>query len=197
MPVLISVIVGVTNIIPFFGPFIGAIPSILILLIINPWDALGFAVFVLALQQFDGNILGPKILGDSTGLSAFWVLVAIIVGGGLFGFVGMVVGVPALRCCIHSPAISWPGAWQKRALTRRATLCRKPVCRRPKARLRRSRRQSHKTEIPCAGGRFPSKEGRQFKEIYNPLVNIEKRVCPLEGAYPWFLLIYLISENFL
>lgn len=93
--VLISVIVGVTNIIPFFGPFIGAIPSILILLIINPWDALGFAVFVLALQQFDGNILGPKILGDSTGLSAFWVLVAIIVGGGLFGFVGMVVGVPA------------------------------------------------------------------------------------------------------
>ena len=72
--VLISVIVGVTNIIPFFGPFIGAIPSILILLIINPWDALGFAVFVLALQQFDGNILGPKILGDSTGLSAFWVL---------------------------------------------------------------------------------------------------------------------------
>ena len=93
--VLISVIVGVTNIIPFFGPFIGAIPRILILLIINPWDALGFAVFVLALQQFDGNILGPKILGDSTGLSAFWVLVAIIVGGGLFGFVGMVVGVPA------------------------------------------------------------------------------------------------------
>ena len=92
--VLISVIVGVTNIIPFFGPFIGAVPSILILLIVDPISALKFAVFVLLLQQFDGNILGPKILGNSTGLSALWVLVAIIVSGGLFGFVGMVLGVP-------------------------------------------------------------------------------------------------------
>ena len=92
--VLISVIVGVTNIIPFFGPFLGAVPSILILLIVDPIAALKFAVFVLLLQQFDGNILGPKILGDSTGLSALWVLVAIIVSGGLFGFAGMVVGVP-------------------------------------------------------------------------------------------------------
>lgn len=92
---LISVIVGVTNIIPFFGPFIGAIPSIMILLIVDPWGALWFAAFVLLLQQFDGNILGPKILGDSTGLSAIWVLVAIIVGGGLFGFPGMVLGVPS------------------------------------------------------------------------------------------------------
>lgn len=92
--VLISVIVGVTNIIPFFGPFIGAVPSILILLIVDPIAALKFAVFVLLLQQFDGNILGPEILGDSTGLSALWVLVAIIVSGGLFGFAGMVVGVP-------------------------------------------------------------------------------------------------------
>lgn len=92
--ILISVIVGVTNIIPFFGPFIGAVPSILILLIVDPVKALTFAIFVLVLQQFDGNILGPKILGDSTGLSALWVLVAIIVCGGLFGFVGMVMGVP-------------------------------------------------------------------------------------------------------
>lgn len=92
--VLISVIVGVTNIIPFFGPFIGAVPSILILLIVDPVSALKFAVFVLLLQQFDGNILGPKILGNSTGLSALWVLVAIIVSGGLFGFAGMVLGVP-------------------------------------------------------------------------------------------------------
>lgn len=91
---LISVIVGVTNVIPFFGPFIGAIPSVMILLMASPVDALEFVIFVLALQQFDGNILGPKILGDSTGLSAIWVLVAIIVGGGLFGFAGMVVGVP-------------------------------------------------------------------------------------------------------
>ena len=91
---LISVIIGVTNIIPFFGPFIGAIPSILLILLINPMQALYFAVFVLVLQQFDGNILGPKILGDSTGLSSFWVMFAILLAGGLFGFVGMVVGVP-------------------------------------------------------------------------------------------------------
>lgn len=91
---LIGVIIGVTNMIPFFGPFIGAIPSTLILLIVNPWDALIFAVFILALQQFDGNILGPKILGDSTGLAPIWVLVSITIGGGLFGFVGMIAGVP-------------------------------------------------------------------------------------------------------
>ena len=91
---LLGVIVGVTNIIPFFGPFIGAIPSIIILLMVSPFDALIFALFILALQQFDGNILGPKILGDSTGLAPIWVLVAITIGGGLFGFVGMVAGVP-------------------------------------------------------------------------------------------------------
>ena len=94
LTMLISTVIGVTNVIPFFGPFIGAIPSIMILLIFDPIKALEFAIFVLVLQQFDGNILGPKILGDSTGLSALWVLVAIIVGGGLFGFVGMVLGVP-------------------------------------------------------------------------------------------------------
>ena len=107
--VLISVIVGVTNVIPFFGPFIGAIPSIMILLIVDPWSALKFAVFVLALQQFDGNILGPKILGDSTGLSAIWVLVAIVVGGGLVGFPGMVLGVPALAV-LYSLAGDWLAA---------------------------------------------------------------------------------------
>lgn len=91
---LISVIVGVTNMIPFFGPFIGAIPCIVILVIVDPWQALIFAVFVLILQQFDGNILGPKILGNSTGLSPMWVLLAIVIGGGMFGFAGMLVGVP-------------------------------------------------------------------------------------------------------
>lgn len=96
MTLLISVIIGVTNVIPFFGPFIGAIPSTLILLLINPmsWQWVTFVIFVFALQQFDGNILGPKILGESTGLSSFWVIFAILVAGGLFGFVGMVVGVP-------------------------------------------------------------------------------------------------------
>jgi len=91
---LISVIVGITNIIPFFGPFIGAVPSIVLLLIVDPVAALKFAVLILALQQLDGNVIGPKILGESTGLASFWVMFAIIVGGGLFGFIGMVLGVP-------------------------------------------------------------------------------------------------------
>lgn len=91
---LISIIIGVTNIIPFFGPFIGAIPSAMILLMVNPWGALWFVLFIIVLQQFDGNILGPRILGNSTGLPAMWVLVSIIVGQGLFGFAGMLLGVP-------------------------------------------------------------------------------------------------------
>lgn len=92
--ILISVIIGVTNVIPFFGPIIGAVPCLMILFIVDPWAALRFGVLIIVLQQFDGNILGPKILGDSTGLSAIWVLVAIVVGGGLFGFPGMLLGVP-------------------------------------------------------------------------------------------------------
>lgn len=93
-PVLISVIVGVTNIIPFFGPFIGAIPSALLLLLQSPMTALYFLIFILILQQIDGNIIGPKILGGTTGLASFWVLFAILVGGGLFGVLGMILGVP-------------------------------------------------------------------------------------------------------
>lgn len=91
---LISVIIGVTNVIPFFGPFIGAIPSAFLILLVNPMQCLYFVGFILLLQQFDGNILGPKILGDSTGLSSFWVLFSILLFGGLFGFVGMIIGVP-------------------------------------------------------------------------------------------------------
>ena len=91
---LISCIIGITNILPFFGPFIGAIPSALLLLMVDPKQCIYFLIFILCLQQFDGNILGPKILGDSTGLSSFWVLFAILVGGGLFGFIGMVIGIP-------------------------------------------------------------------------------------------------------
>lgn len=93
-PALIATVIGVTNIIPFFGPFIGAIPCILIILLVNPLQSLYFTLFIFVLQQFDGNILGPKILGDSTGLDAFWVLFSILLFGGLFGFVGMVLGVP-------------------------------------------------------------------------------------------------------
>ena len=91
---LVSVIIGVTNVIPFFGPFIGAIPATLLILIQNPIKALWFLLFVLVLQQVDGNIIGPKILGNTTGLSSFWVLFAILLFGGLWGFVGMIIGVP-------------------------------------------------------------------------------------------------------
>ncbi len=93
-PGLVSVIVGVTNIIPFFGPFIGAVPSFLLILIVKPVKALIFLVFVVILQQFDGNILGPRILGNVTGLSSFWVLFSILFFGGMFGFIGMLIGVP-------------------------------------------------------------------------------------------------------
>ncbi|MDU6630069.1 MAG: AI-2E family transporter [Lachnoanaerobaculum sp.] len=91
---LISVVVGVTNVIPFFGPFIGAIPSIILLLLISPVTALQFAVWILILQQVDGNIIGPKILGQTTGLPSFWVLFSILLFGGLFGIVGMIIAVP-------------------------------------------------------------------------------------------------------
>lgn len=93
-PALVATVIGVTNVIPFFGPFIGAIPSFFLILLVNPMQSLYFAIFILVLQQFDGNILGPKILGDSTGLDAFWVLFSILLFGGLFGFAGMLLGVP-------------------------------------------------------------------------------------------------------
>ena len=93
-PLLISVVVGVTNIIPFFGPIIGAIPSALILLLVNPLSALWFLVFIVVLQQLDGNLIGPFILGDYVGLSPFWIMLSIMVGSGLFGFAGMLLSVP-------------------------------------------------------------------------------------------------------
>lgn len=91
---LISVIVGVTNVIPVFGPYIGAIPSSILIFLVNPIQGLYFIIFILLLQQLDGNVIGPAILGDSTGLSPFWVIFSIVVGGGLFGVFGMVIGVP-------------------------------------------------------------------------------------------------------
>lgn len=91
---LVSVIIGVTNIIPFFGPFIGAIPALLLVVIQSPWHALYLLIFIIILQQVDGNILGPKILGNSTGLSSFWVMFAILVFGGIWGVFGMILGVP-------------------------------------------------------------------------------------------------------
>lgn len=92
--ILIAVIIGVTNIIPFFGPIIGAVPCLLLVVIQSPLHALYLLIFVIVLQQVDGNIIGPKILGDSTGLSSFWVMFAILVAGGVWGFLGMLLGVP-------------------------------------------------------------------------------------------------------
>lgn len=92
--ILISVIIGITNVIPFFGPYLGAIPSALLILMVDPIQCLYFIIFIFVLQQFDGNILGPKILGNSTGLSGFWVIFSITLFGGLFGVLGMIIGVP-------------------------------------------------------------------------------------------------------
>ncbi|MBX9137472.1 MULTISPECIES: AI-2E family transporter [unclassified Clostridium] len=91
---LISVIIGVTNIIPFFGPFIGGIPAAIIILFVSPIQALWFVIIIIVIQQIDGNIIGPKILGDSIGISAFWILFSLLVAAKFMGFVGMVVGVP-------------------------------------------------------------------------------------------------------
>lgn len=91
---LVAVIVGVTNVLPFFGPYIGAVPSMILIALADPIKGLYFLIFIVVLQQIDGNIIGPKILGNSTGLSSFWVVFAILVGGGLFGFMGMLLGVP-------------------------------------------------------------------------------------------------------
>ncbi len=93
---LVSVLVGITNIIPFFGPVIGAVPATLLILIESPMKALWFVIFVIILQQLDGNVIGPKILGNRTGISGFWVMFAIILFGGIWGIVGMIVGVPLI-----------------------------------------------------------------------------------------------------
>ena len=93
---LVSVIVAVTNVIPYFGPFIGAIPSAALILLTDPIKGIYFIIMILILQQIEGNLIAPKVIGDTTGLSPLWVMSAIIIGGGLFGFVGMVIGVPVL-----------------------------------------------------------------------------------------------------
>ncbi len=93
-PVLVSTIIGVTNIIPIFGPYIGAVPTVLLIFLTEPVKGISFLIFILILQQIDGNLIGPKILGDSTGISSFWVLFAVVVGAGFFGVTGMIIAVP-------------------------------------------------------------------------------------------------------
>ena len=101
LPLLISVIVGVTNVIPFFGPFLGAIPSFCIIFLESPIKAVYFAVLILIIQQLDGNVIGPKIVGNVIGISSFWVLISVLIGGGLFGFLGMALGVPVFCVIYH------------------------------------------------------------------------------------------------
>ena len=113
---LVSVIVGVTNVIPFFGPYIGAIPSAILILLSDPVKGIYFIIFVIILQQFDGNVLGPKILGNSTGLSSFWVIVAILLGGGLFGFIGMLLGVPTFAVIYYIVKLILDNRLEKRKL---------------------------------------------------------------------------------
>lgn len=100
-PLLISVIVGITNMIPFFGPFIGAVPCALIIILVSPIKCLYFIIFIIILQQVDGNIIGPLILGDSTGLNGFWILFALTLFSGWFGFIGMIIGVPLFAVIYH------------------------------------------------------------------------------------------------
>lgn len=116
---LVSVIIGVTNVIPFFGPFIGAIPSAFLILLVDPRQCLYFLCLILLLQQFDGNILGPKILGDSTGLPSFWVLFSILLFGGLLGFVGMIIAVPAFAVIYRSIGLYISGALSRKNLSAR------------------------------------------------------------------------------
>lgn len=119
--ILIAVIVGVTNIIPFFGPFIGAIPSFVIIVLQDPMKGIYFLIFIVILQQIDGNIIGPKILGDSTGLSSFWVVFAIMVFGGLWGFPGMLLGVPIMAVIYYIAQRSISYFLRKRGLTDQTT----------------------------------------------------------------------------
>ncbi len=99
---LVSVIVGITNIIPFFGPFIGGIPSAILILLADPLQGLYFIIFIIVMQQIDGNIIGPKILGNTTGISEFWVTFALLLFGGIFGFLGMIIGVPAFAVVYYA-----------------------------------------------------------------------------------------------
>lgn len=113
---LVSVVVGVTNVIPFFGPYIGAVPSAILIMLEDPMKGVYFIIFIIILQQFDGNILGPKILGNSTGLSAFWVIVAILLGSGLFGFVGMIMGVPTFAVIYYTVGVILDSHLEKKKL---------------------------------------------------------------------------------
>ena len=140
---LVSVVVGVTNVIPFFGPFLGAIPSAFLILLVSPLKCLYFIIFIILLQQLDGNVIGPKILGDSTGISSFWVIVAILVGGGFFGVPGMFFGVPVFACL--RMLVKW---LMDRRLTRRGMPTEASAYVERKEALRQSRTAGNAEENP-------------------------------------------------
>ena len=140
---LVSVVVGVTNVIPFFGPFLGAIPCALLILLVSPLKCLYFVIFIFLLQQLDGNVIGPKILGDSTGISSFWVIVAILVGGGFFGVPGMFFGVPVFACL--RMLVKW---LMDRRLTRRGMPTEASAYVERKEALRQSRTAGNAEENP-------------------------------------------------
>ena len=120
-PALLAAIIGVTNIIPIFGPFIGAIPCLILVVLANPLQALYLLIYIVVIQQVDGNIIGPKILGDSTGLSSFWVITSILVAGGFFGLPGMILGVPVFAVIYYLLKKLFEGKLKKKDLPTKTT----------------------------------------------------------------------------
>ncbi len=176
---LISVLVGVTNIIPFFGPFIGGIPSALLILLEDPMKCLIFIVFIVLLQQFEGNILEPRLMGNSMGLNGFWVMVVLVVGGGLFGFVGMIISVPIFAVLYTLLRSLCAGALRKRDLPEGTEAyrnlqyidpeTREPVYRREPERVaKRPRRRGgapkESGEKPKADGQKPSRRSSDWEK---------------------------------
>lgn len=164
-PVLISVTVGVTNVIPFFGPYLGAIPCAFLLLLIAPIEALYFLIFILILQQIDGNIIGPSILGNSTGISGFWVIFAITFFGGIYGVMGMVIGVPVFAVIY---------AFTKRFVNRRL-----------KAKSLPLDTNLYRDAYEIRDGEFITKE-HLYTEIKNPKANENKNAAEDAEKYHFF-----------
>ena len=180
--ILISTIVGVTNVIPYFGPFIGAIPSAVLVLTVSPWQALYFLIFILVLQQVDGNIIGPKILGNATGLSSFWVLISLLLFGGVFGFIGMVIGVPvfAVLYDLVRQGIQW--ILQKRQLPQKLSIYRdidhfdpltkEPVLKDPRLKEEEERKRLEERE------REREERLRRRRVLKAQLQNVRKKIKP-------------------
>lgn len=143
---LVAVVIGVTNIIPVFGPYLGAIPCAALILLTNPIKGLYFIIFIILLQALDGNFIGPKILGNSTGLSAFWVVFAIVLGGGLFGVLGMLIGVPLFAVIYYLATTFVNFRLERKNLPTQSDFYDSRVCEKIKG------REDLRVEIPLDGG---------------------------------------------